>query len=96
MLNGIKQRGIVSRDDKIEIQTPELPEGTIVEVIILVEQETIESESPSQIPQDTTEYLLSNEANRRHLMTGIKNIETNTNLVSFTPEEWNEEHNIYP
>ena len=58
MLNGIKQRGVVSKDGKIEIQIPELPEGTIVEVIVLVEKETIESETPSQIPQDTTEYLL--------------------------------------
>jgi antitoxin YefM len=80
MLNGIKQRGIVSKDGKIEIQTPELPEGTIVEVIVLVEKETIESETSSQIPQDTTEYLLSTEANRHHLITGIKNIENNTNL----------------
>lgn len=95
MLNGIKQRGVVSKDGKIEIQTPELPEGTIVEVIILVEPETTESDSSSPISQDTTEYLLSNEANRRHLITGIKNIETNTNLVSFTSEEWNEEHNIH-
>lgn len=95
MLNGIKQRGVVSKDGKIEIQTPELPEGTVVEVIILVESETIESESSPQIAQDTTEYLLSNKANRRHLLTGIKNIETNTNLVSFTSEEWNEEHNIH-
>ncbi|MGB3405189.1 MAG: hypothetical protein WBA77_21075 [Microcoleaceae cyanobacterium] len=95
MLNGIKQRGIVTKDGKIEIQAPELPEGTIVEVIILVEKEAIESETPSQIPQDTTEYLLSNESNRRHLMTGIKDVENNTNLVSFTQEEWNEEHNIH-
>ncbi|EAW37626.1 hypothetical protein [Lyngbya sp. PCC 8106] len=95
MLNGIKQRGVVSKDGTIEIQTPELPEGTVVEVIILVESEAIESDSSSQIPQDTTEYLLSNEANRRHLLTGIQNIETNTNLVSFTLEEWNEEHNIH-
>ena len=95
MLNGIKQRGIVSKDGKIEIQIPELPEGTIVEVIVLVEKEMVESESSSHFPQDTTEYLLSNETNRRHLMTGIKNIENNANLVSFTLEEWNEEHNIH-
>ena len=95
MLNGIKQRGVVSKDGKIEIQIPELPEGTIVEVIVLVEKEIIESDCSSQIPQDTTEYLLSNESNRRHLMTGIENIENNTNLVSFTQEKWDEEHNIH-
>lgn len=45
-------------------------------------------------PQDATEYLLSTEANRHHLMTAIQNIETKTNLVSFTPEEWNEEYKL--
>ena len=40
----------------VEISAPDLPAGTEVEVIILVEDE-----------QDTTEYLLSTEANRRHL-----------------------------
>jgi antitoxin YefM len=27
-------------------------------------------------------------------MADIQNIETKTNLVSFTPEEWNEKYNI--
>ena len=81
MLNGIKQRVIVGKDGKIEIETSELAEGTVVEVIVLVEQ-------------DATEYLLSTEANRRHLMSAMQNVETNTNLVSFTPSEWNEEYNI--
>ena len=81
MLSGIKQQVVVGKDGKIEIQTSELAEGTVVEVIILVEQ-------------DTTDYLLSTEANRHHLMTAIQNIQTKTNLVSFTPEEWDEEYNI--
>ncbi|NET58098.1 MAG: hypothetical protein F6K47_18665 [Symploca sp. SIO2E6] len=82
MLSGIKQRGIVGKDGKIEIQTSELREGTVVEIIVLIEQ-------------DTTEYLLSTEANRRQLMSAIENVETKNNLVSFTPEEWNEEYNIH-
>jgi hypothetical protein len=48
----------------------------------------------SFLQQDETEYLLSTEANRYQLMTAIKNIETKTNWVSFTPEEWKEEYNI--
>ncbi len=95
MLNGIKQRVIVGKDGKIEIQTSELAEGTVVEVIVLVEQDAIESNASQYIPQDATEYLLSTEANRHHLMTAIQNVETNTNLVSFTAEEWNEEYNIH-
>jgi antitoxin YefM len=81
MLSGLKRQVVVGKDGKIEIQASELAEGTVVEVIILVEQ-------------DATEYLLSTEANRHYLMTAIQNVETKTNLVSFTPEEWNEEYNI--
>ena len=95
MLSGIKRRGIVGKDGKIEIQASELIEGTVVEVIVLVEQYAIESNASRQISQDTTEYLLSTEANRTHLITAIQNVETNTNLVSFTSEEWNEEYNIH-
>jgi antitoxin YefM len=38
MLNGIKQQVVVGKDGKIEIQTSELIEGTVVDVIVLVEQ----------------------------------------------------------
>ncbi len=41
----------------VEISAPDLPVGTEVEVIILVEEEKM----------DTTEYLLSTEANRKYL-----------------------------
>ncbi|NMG21783.1 hypothetical protein [Brasilonema bromeliae] len=94
MLSGIKQQVVVGKDGKIEIQTSELAEGTVVEVIVLVEQDVVETNANQSIQQDETEYLLSTEANRYHLMTAIQNIETKTNLVSFTPEEWNEEYNI--
>ncbi|MCC5622344.1 MAG: hypothetical protein V7K14_10015 [Nostoc sp.] len=94
MLSGIKQQVVVGKDGKIEIQTSDLAEGTVVEVIVLVEQDVVETNANQSIQQDVTEYLLSTEANRYHLMTAIQNIETKTNLVSFTPEEWNEEYNI--
>jgi antitoxin YefM len=94
MLSGIKQQVAVGKDGKIEIQSSELPEGTVVEVIVLVEKDGVETNANPSIPQDTTEYLLSTEANRHHLITAIQNLETKTNLVSFTPEEWNEEYNI--
>jgi antitoxin YefM len=94
MLSGIKQQVVVGKDGKIEIQASELAEGTVVEVIVLIEQDVVETNANQSIQQDETEYLLSTEANRYHLMTAIQNIETKTNLVSFTPEEWNEEYNI--
>jgi antitoxin YefM len=56
MLTGIREKAIVGEGGKIEITSPDLPIGTEVEVIVLVEEE-----------MDATEYLLSTEANRRHL-----------------------------
>jgi antitoxin YefM len=94
MLSSIKQQVVVGKDGKIEIQTSELAEGMVVEVIVLVKQDVFETNTNPSIQQDETEYLLSTQANRYHLMTAIQNIETKTNLVSFTPEEWNEKYNI--
>ncbi|NJK75915.1 MAG: hypothetical protein HC942_20330 [Microcoleus sp. SU_5_6] len=94
MLSGIKQQAIVGKDGKIEVQTSELPEGTVVEVIVLVERDDVETNASQSISQDTTDYLLSTEANRSQLLIAIQNIQTKTNLVSFTYEGWNEEYNI--
>lgn len=94
MFSGIKQQVVVGKDGKIEIQTSELVEGSIVEVIVLVEQDVAETNDSPFIQQDATEYLLSTEANRHHLMTAIQNIETKTHLVSFTTQTWNEEYNL--
>jgi antitoxin YefM len=94
MLSGIKQQVVVGKDGKIEIQTSELAEGMVVEVIVLVKQDVLETNTNLSIQQDETEYLLSTQANRYQLMTAIQNIETKTNLVTFTTEEWNEKYNI--
>lgn len=96
MLSGIKQRGIVGKDGKIEIQTSELAEGTVVEVIVLVDPISDGQPDNLEPPQDTTDYLLSNEANRRHLLSSLQQLEQQENLTSFTSEEWNEAHNIHP
>ncbi|HBW57616.1 MAG TPA: hypothetical protein DEF27_07330 [Oscillatoriales bacterium UBA8482] len=94
MLSGIKQEVVVGKDGKIEIKTSELAEGMVVEVIVLVKQDIFEANTKLSIQQDETEYLLSTKANRYHLMTAIQNIKTKANLVSFTPEEWDEKYNI--
>ncbi len=65
MLNGIKQKGIVNKEGKIELFVPELPEGTVVEVILLVE--------PTE-EEDETTYLLKSEANKKRLIQGIENV----------------------
>ena len=77
MLTGIKQQAIVGKDGKIEIQTSDIPEGTAVEIIVLVEQ----------AEQDTTEYLLSTEANRHQLLEAIARAEIPDNLVVIALEK---------
>lgn len=57
MLTGIREKTVVKENGMVEISAPDLPIGTEVEVIILVEEEEM----------DTTEYLLSTEANRKYL-----------------------------
>lgn len=58
MITGIRQKTVVTEDGRIELLSPELPRGALVEVIVLVEP----------VEQDTTEYLLSTEANRNYLL----------------------------
>ncbi|MBO1048111.1 MAG: hypothetical protein HEQ10_10295 [Dolichospermum sp. DEX182a] len=57
MITGIKQKATVGKNGKIELPTTELPEGTIVEVIVLLDQ----------VIEDETTYLLKSKANKEHL-----------------------------
>jgi len=70
MLNGIKQTAIVGPGGKIEICAAELPEGAQVEIIVLI--------IPAE--RDTTDYLLSTEANRQQLLETINHVEKRHNL----------------
>ncbi|MBE9005380.1 hypothetical protein IQ259_10065 [Fortiea sp. LEGE XX443] len=78
MLSGIKQKAIVGKHGKIELSTTELPEGTVVEVIVLVEQQTEE---------DETTYLLKSEANKKHLLKALENVEQG-NLIYVDLDEY--------
>jgi antitoxin YefM len=78
MLSGIKQKAIVGKDGKIELSTTELAEGTVVEVIVLVEQETEE---------DETTYLLKSEANKKHLLQALENVNKG-NLIYVDLDEY--------
>jgi antitoxin YefM len=82
MMNGIKQRDVVGKDGKIEIQASELSEGKVVEIIVLVGTES----------QDETEYLLSTEPNRTKLLDAIVRAEDPNHLVAITPQTWNEKY----
>lgn len=84
MITGIKQRAVVGKNGKIEISAAELIEGTVVEIIVLVE-------SPQP---DETEYLLSTEANRTKLLQALERAEDSENLVVITPEEWHEKYHV--
>ena len=83
MINAIRQKILVKEGGKIEISSPELPSGTLVEVIIFL---------PSEEEQDTTEYLLSTEANRQHLLKAMTHVEKRENLITITPDEWHEKY----
>ncbi|MFN6234560.1 hypothetical protein, partial [Microcystis sp.] len=72
------------REGKIELYSAELEEGTDVDIIILV----------SDPEPDTTEYLLSTEANQRQLSEAIDRIENQENLVTITTKEWREKYSI--
>jgi antitoxin YefM len=78
MLSGIKQKTIVGKDGKIELSATELAEGTIVEVIVLVEPSTEE---------DETSYLLKSETNKKHLLKALENVEKG-NLIYVDLDEY--------
>ena len=77
MLTGIRQKAIVEEGGKVEIQSPDVPTGAVVGVIVFVE--------PSE--QDTTEYLLSTEANRQHLLQALNDLEDRSTYTYVKPEE---------
>ncbi|MFM9159782.1 MAG: hypothetical protein ACKOPK_18170 [Dolichospermum sp.] len=78
MLSGIKQKAIVGKNGKIELSTTELPAGTVVEVIILVE---------SPIEEDETTYLLKSEANKQNLLKAMENVDKG-NLIYVDLDEY--------
>ena len=65
MIAGIRQKAVVGEGGKIELSSPELSRGMLVEVIVLMEPEE----------QEATEYLLSTEANRNHLLQALQDLE---------------------
>ncbi len=77
MITRIKQKATVGKNGKIELPTTELPEGTIVEVIVLVDQ----------VIEDETTYLLKSKANKEHLLKAIENAEKG-NLIYIDLDEY--------
>lgn len=71
MIGGIRQKAIVGEHGKVEITAPDLPTGALVDVIVLME--------PGE--QDTTDYLLSYEANRNHLMQALRELDDRSSYI---------------
>lgn len=84
MIEALKQTSKVGEAGKIEINAPELPEGTEVEAIVLVKS----SEA------DETDYLLSNPENRTQLLEAVKRLENREDLVVISPQEWHEKYSL--
>lgn len=80
MIKAVKQKRIVSKQGKIEIESSELHEGVEVEIIILIPSPEI----------NTTEYLLSTEANHQKLSHAVETVELQENLVSINSPEWSD------
>lgn len=78
MITEIKQTAIVGKDGKIELLMTELPEGTVVEVTISVS---------SNLEEDETTYLLKSEANKKHLLKAMANV-NQRNLVYIDLDEY--------
>ena len=77
MIAGIRQKAIVGEGGEIRVLSPELPSGTLVEVIVLVE--------PGE--QDATEYLLSTAANRNHLLRALHDLENPSSYIYANPAD---------
>ena len=71
MITGIREKTIVKENGMVEVSALDLPIGTEVEVIVWVDEEE----------QDTTEYLLSTEANREHLRKSMRDAQDPTKLI---------------
>ncbi len=62
MLTGIKQRAIVGEGGRIEIAASELPSGTVVEVIVLVEPEEQDLQDFMGLPLEERRCVLAQQA----------------------------------
>jgi antitoxin YefM len=78
MLNSIKQKAIVGQNGRIELPTTELTEGTVVEVIVLVEADPEE---------DETDYLLRSRANKQQLLDALENVK-NAKVIAVDLDEY--------
>jgi antitoxin YefM len=76
MIVGVRQKTVVGKGGKVEFSSPALPPGALVDVIVLIEPEE----------QDETEYLLSTEANRSHLLQAVRELDDSSTYIYVDPD----------
>lgn len=75
-MNALKYK-VVVKNGRLDLPSLNLPEGTVVEAILLIEKD---------LKIDETEYLLSTEANRQSLTEAIEELKHPENYIYIDPE----------
>jgi antitoxin YefM len=76
-MNALKYQTIV-KDGQLDLPPLDLPEGTVVEAILLIQEPT---------EMDETDYLLSTSANRKHLKEAIEALKNPDNYIYVDPAQ---------
>ena len=74
-MNALKYKTII-KDGQLDLPPLDLPEGTVVEAILLIKESTETNE---------TDYLLSTEANRQHLKEAVELLKNPDNYIYVDP-----------
>ncbi|MDJ0597382.1 MAG: hypothetical protein QNJ37_00830 [Crocosphaera sp.] len=75
-MNALKYK-VTVKNGRLDLPCLNLPEGTVVEAILLIEE---------NVKIDETEYLLSTEANRQYLTETIEELKNPENYIYVDPE----------
>jgi len=76
-MNTLKYKTTI-KNGKLDLPSLDLPEGTIVEAILLIGDST---------ETDETDYLLYTEANRQHLKEAVESLKHPQNYIYVDPDK---------
>ena len=80
MIGTIRERAIVKNGGRIEISSPELIDGSVVEVWVLVSDDVEE--------MDATDYLLSTDANRKRMEEALEELKRPEEFIPLDMAEY--------